>query len=259
MQYVSKLIIVLLILISAGLSAQEIEPFGSFQWSNGLNEVVEELNAMGVDAVVAGREPFTLEADTPIGQQLEEKLREKLDGKLAFSIRDFITASGETARYYNESIRFEADGISIYGIPFSMVITLSPFPGFAVEHPEKALKAPETGVYFAHVLTDITLSTTSPTIEENGRKIFEALAEKYPEGNNGYRVNDSGVQAGRFLISNPGVASIAASISYHPTRSENEMMVKYAYNGRNLYSQVYNKHIADKEASAQTKDHSRAL
>ncbi len=233
-----------------GAIEQEIQPFSSLRWDDGLVEVVTKLNKFAglkaltwqVAGVSAGRSVLNVTkaddladfASTLYDRSTTAEFTDQ-DGKKAFL---------PGARWRSMII---AQEVNIAGIPFELSANLELEPGFAITYPDRTLKfrIPRGAVALPAVLTDVELTSRSKVIVDNLDELIAAAKAKYPKGATS-DVKQERSRRGTFtcidrlghqfvLTWSVGSLGASARISYEHTSAD----VKWA--------ELYRKHLAGLE------------
>jgi hypothetical protein len=185
-----------------GLEKQEIQPFSSLRWNDGLLDVVTKLNKVaGLSELQWGVNGTVVKKDVSKISRAEE-LVQAAPEVYDVTFSSFTNHEGRQVQAPTEgwTTTITAKPVNIGGIPCVLEVSFANEPGFAVTHPEKVIsfKTVQGIVTIDAVLAEVQLSSDSPTIPEKLDSLLAAVKEKYPKGVNS-EMKDGGERNGNFI------------------------------------------------------------
>ena len=203
--------------------AQQIDPFGPFSWRTGLFDVIQAARLVDPGAQLVWRddskpgiEPLPISGISSItdlrdvlhdllGKEyptlFEELLNKRRGGARTYS----IPGGAEQTYLMHTSMELTiTDSIHIADVPFSLVAKLSLAPGFALVSPDSVVTDSSGRLAFPLVLTEVSMSSWSPLLDERQPQINKLLWDKYghlesnPESN--ARISDDHARFGGRLL-----------------------------------------------------------
>ena len=234
----------------ASAADQELQPFSTLRWDDGIADVVAKLNKLPelksltwqVAGVPAGKSVLNLMNVDDL-EDLASKLYDRA------STSDFTDRGGKKASLPGPRWRSSivAQEVNIAGIPFELSANLELESGFAVTYPEKTLKIriQRGAVVLPAVLTDVQLASKSKVIVDNLEELIAAAKAKYPRGTTS-EIKKEGSRRGTFsctdksahqfvLTWSVGSMGASARISYESTSAAAK------------WAELYRKHLAGLE------------
>jgi hypothetical protein len=229
---------------------QEIQPFSSLRWDDGLVDVVTKLNKLPALKTltwqVGGVSPRKSVLNVIKAEELADFASILYDRSMTaeFTDQDGKKALLPGARWRSMIV---AQEVNIAGIPFELSANLELEPGFAVTYPGKTLKfsIQKGAVVLPAVLTDVELTSKSKVIVDNLDELIAAAKAKYPKGATS-DVKQERSRRGTFtctdrlghqftLTWSVGAMGASARISYEHTSADAK------------WAELYRKHLASLE------------
>jgi hypothetical protein len=166
---------------------QEIRPFSSLRWDDGLLDVVTKLNKLaGLKTLrwqVAGVTLTKSVLNVVTAEELSEFATALYDRPTTgeFTDHDGKMAVSPTSRWRPF---ITGEEINIAGIPFDLSANLELEPGFAVTYPDKivSFKTKRGVAVLPAVLTSVELTSNSKVIVDNLSDLIATVKAKYPKG-----------------------------------------------------------------------------
>lgn len=225
-------------------NAQEIQPFSTLRWDDGLFEVVTKLNKFsGLKTLEWWGDPP--ETRSVLNVTKVEELSALLSAVIKRPTEEFKDHDGKTAlspswEWSEEAGRVVAAEINIAGIPFRLEAILALEPGFAITYPKKIISftTKNGDVKLPAVLRDVTLSSKSPTIPEKLNDLIATVKTKYPKGELSEH-NDGSLRMGTFT------AADETGHKFKLTWMGAEAVISYDSSGNRMkWAELYRKHLA---------------
>lgn len=173
------------------VDTETIQPFGSFTWHDGLEDVIKKLNAIGtIETTEISNGSSAVNIDLKYTDNI----------KIENLIEDINKAqtSGRTGKYYNNGLAediiigryIKENDFRIYSSPviinneaYAIVITLKSNAGFAINHPDKVLIANDN-IKYPLLIESVTLAPIKMDLNANKyRSTYKALYDKYSKFN----------------------------------------------------------------------------
>jgi hypothetical protein len=197
-----KIYLVAFMLISfTGLAFCEnlITPFGSLSWEDSFFDTVTKLNKMqGIEKIelVTDEEREDLKGISKddlnklFSSILEKKfgniLNKKDDHRLTMIFDTYKDKNGADQKY-TERIKLAIEGypILIASTPFKISLNFARAKGLSIHHPDKVIIERKWNIAFPLVLEQVVLLSTSPSINDNFKKIDAIIENKYGKYSSG--------------------------------------------------------------------------
>lgn len=178
-----------------------INPFGSFQWDDGVFDVINKLKAMhGVTEIY-----FSYYNSAKQSINLKNVPKEKLAGVInSYLLKDtaaeaakynrqthsvkiipsrinsenFVDSNGKTKPYFDHQVTINAKAVFIENTPFEITITFGTNKGVTVYKPSNVIKD-STGYFYPLYMGDITLESSSVLADKTWRQIEQICRNKF--------------------------------------------------------------------------------
>ena len=225
---------------------QEIQPFSSLRWDDGLVDVVTKLNKFsGLKTLEwfgdAGETKSVLNViDVEELSVLASALYHRPNEE--FKDHDGKTVLSPVSKW--DATFIEAAEISIAGIPFSLKAALELEPGFAIAYTNKVIsfKTNQGVAKLPAVLTSVELSSKSPVIPEKLNDLVDTAKTKYPKGEMTERTR-AGLRTGAFKAADK--IGHTFKLTWMAGAGAAEAKISYEYPGASIeWAELYRKHLA---------------
>lgn len=234
---------------NASNGQQDIKPFSSLQWDDGIGDVVTKLNNLsGLSEMTWGLKDDATTINV-LSVSNPEDLSKVATEIYHVSFEKFVDSSGKTviapANIWNSSVI--AKSVSVADIPFKLTATLQNSPGFAVTYPQKVISFQswknKSTAFVDAVLVEVQLRSDSPTIPEKLDGLIATVKAKYPKGE--LNENKEGSNRSGSLVTTDNVGR-QFKLTWVSGSGESTVEIDYAaYESSQLkWAELYRKHLA---------------
>jgi len=178
------------ILSQQAFGGEQISPFGSLAWDDGILESYEKILALkGLEEVYIdlGGEQFPVRwhEKEPIQEVLERIVKQKYaqalkDESRAYFLVSYNDKNGKEVGYiWNFQPSLVARPVVVKGVPFTLTIEFKNSDGFAVTFPDKVLKIKKYNISCPLFTQTVSIFATSPKVETQFKALDAMLEKKY--------------------------------------------------------------------------------